>query len=79
MSERMTGILLPGRPNGVGWAEWGRKTPAEMIASYRRHAEQQKAEAEAILAAADEDFYVDTYLGPYARAKTEVLQAGRKR
>ena len=75
MSERMTSIDLPGVFNS-GWADYGRKTPAEMIAYMRRHAEDKKREAEAVLAAADADFRVETYRGIYVKRDREVLQAG---
>ena len=77
MSERLTAIMLPGIA-GSGLVEWGRKTVPDMIAIYRALAKRQKEKAEAILAAADSDFYVDTYLGPYAMRNREILQYGRK-
>lgn len=77
MSERLTSIrLLTHR--FAGWAEWGRKTPAEMIAAIRSHAQHQLAEAQAVLAAADEDFYIDTYRGVHVQRDREVLQEGKK-
>jgi len=48
MADRMTSIRLPGSKH-VGLADWGRKTPEEMIRLLRTHAEHQKAVAEAIL------------------------------
>lgn len=59
----MTGIHLPSLGTGSGWAEYGRKTRAEMIHKLRRRAQIQKEEAERILSAADEEFEVATYLG----------------
>lgn len=79
MSERMTGINLPGLGFGTGFAEWGRHTPTEMIQIMKVRAAAQKAEAEAILSAADEDFHVATYVGPYAMRQYEVLQVGRQK
>lgn len=79
MSERMTGIQLRGnKAAGPGLAEWGRKTPAEMIARYRSYAQHQLEEAQAILAAADEDFHIDTYRGVNVQRDREVIQEGRK-
>ena len=57
MADRMTSIRLPGSKH-VGLADWGRKTPAEMIRLLRMHAEHQKAIAEAILSASDDDFLI---------------------
>lgn len=74
MSERMTSIHLPSLGPGGGWAEYGRKTRAEMIHRYRRMAEIQKEEAERILAAADEDFEVATYLGKIVERKRELIE-----
>jgi hypothetical protein len=78
MSERMTSITLPGRPTGAGLADWGRRAVPEMIAQIRAKAAHDKAEAEAILAASDEDFRVDTYTGVHVQRNREVLQPGRK-
>lgn len=76
MSDRMTDIALPGMW-GAGWAEYGRKTVPEMVAEIRRFAADQKAAAEAILAASDDDFRVVTYVGVHARRKSEILQEGK--
>lgn len=76
MSERLTSIDLPG-VFGSGIADWGRKTPAEMIVQLRQHAIDSKARAEAILAANDEDFHVRTYTGVHRQRDSEVLQQGR--
>lgn len=71
---RHTSINLPGGKIGHGGlGEWGRKSRVEMIAIYRRWAERQKAEAERILAAPDEDFVVQTYLGEIRRKNVEVV------
>ena len=76
MSDRMTAIDLPGTW-GSGVAEYGRQSVPAMIAIIRLRAERQKADAEAILAAADGDFRVRTYVGVLAMNKMEVLQRGR--
>jgi hypothetical protein len=73
MTERLTSIALRNLP---GVAEWGLKTVPEMIALIREHAARQKAEAEAVLAAPDADFRVETYLGVHVRRKLAVLQEG---
>ena len=51
MSERRTTIEL-GTVGGM--SDYGRKTPAEMIALYRRYAEYNLAQAQAVLAAPDD-------------------------
>lgn len=60
MSEKMTSITLPGTQ---GFMDWGYKSRAEMIATYRRIAERRKAEAKVILNAADSDFIVEQHIG----------------
>ena len=76
MSERMTSIDLPG-VSGSGLADWGRLTADEMIGQIRRKAACDKRIADAILAAPDEAFQVETYLGPWVQRKREVIQEGR--
>jgi hypothetical protein len=77
MTDRMTAVHLPGLPLGSGFANYGRRLPAEMIEDLRRIAREHKAHAEAILAAADADFYVETYVGVHKQRDREVLQVGR--
>ena len=77
MSERMTSIALPGRL-GSGYADYGRKSIAEMVALIRDRAALMKRDAEAILAAKDADFYVCTYRGIYVQRDRVVLQEGCK-
>ena len=74
MADRMTSIRLPGSKH-VGLADHGRKTREEMIDLIRSHAEHQKAVADAILAAADDDFLVETYTGVYVQRNREVVHA----
>jgi hypothetical protein len=71
--DRMTSINLPGI-FGSGVADWGRKTAAEMIVILRMKAEHDKRIAEAILAAPDEYFQVETYLGVHVRRSREIVQ-----
>lgn len=73
MSDRMTGIHLPSL--GGGWQEYGRQTREHMIARYRRQAQIAKEEAERILAASDDEFVVETYLGKYAMRNREKVDA----
>jgi hypothetical protein len=77
MADRMTSIHLPGLASGSGLADWGRQDAATMIAQIRRYALQQKEWAEAILAAADEDFMVNTYVGVHVQRNREIIQKGR--
>lgn len=72
----MTSVHLPGMRSGAGIAEWGRKTPAEMIEMIRSYAASNKADAERILAAADDDFKVVTYVGAHVQKNRETLQEG---
>lgn len=78
MSERLTGIRLPGA-EWPGISDWGRRTPAEMIDRARAYGRFLRQQADAILSAADADFQVETFLGPLARRQLEVLQASAKR
>ena len=75
MAERMTLINLPGK--SVGIANYGRRDVAEMLSMIRRHAVQMKEEAEAILAARDEDFRIETYVGIHRRRNIEIIQDHR--
>lgn len=76
MSDRMTSITLPGcRDAGV--AERGLQSVAHMIAMYREKARAELEAAQAILAAADSDFRVKTYLGVYVEREPRILQDGR--
>jgi hypothetical protein len=70
MSERMTDITGPGVG---GLMEYGRKSRAEMIASFRAYHERQREQAERALAIPDEDLTVTTFLGPYAMRNREVV------
>lgn len=78
MADRMTSIRLPGLRRGAGLSDWGRKTPAEMIAQYRKNAQLQLDEAKAVLEAADVDFRVETYVGVLVQRDRETLQEGEK-
>ncbi len=76
MSERYTAISLRG--NRCSWAERGRRTVPEMVDILRAHAQKEKDDAEAVLAALDGDFRVTTFLGIYAHRRSETLQEGKK-
>lgn len=73
MSERMTSVHLPSLGPGNGLAEYGRQDPKKMIYRLRRRAQIAKDEAERILAAPDDEFVVETYLGVYVQRNRERL------
>lgn len=77
MGERITSVHLPGMRHGAGVADYGRKTPEEMIAMLLQYAEANLAEAKQILAASDADFRVETYTGVWRQRNREVLQEGK--
>lgn len=77
MSEKYTTIHLPGLPSGAGWMEHGDVPAGELIASYRRNAQRDLEHAQAILAAADEDFRIETAYGVYVQKKRHIIQPGR--
>lgn len=78
MTEKVTVITLPGLPNGAGLAEHGVEEASHMIAKYRDMARRQKEDADAILAASDEDFRVVVAKGIIVQRDRRVLQEGRK-
>lgn len=67
MSDRLTSVRVKGMRQGLGFADYGRHGRAEMIAKLRRIAELDKATAEKILAATDDQFIVETYVGVWAQ------------
>jgi hypothetical protein len=73
MSDRMTSIKLPCR-FGCSVADWGMKSIPEMLELIRSYAKQNKAEAEAILAATDDQFRVETYVGVHVMRNREIIQ-----
>jgi hypothetical protein len=73
MSARMTSIRLPGF-SGSAVADWGRKTVPDMIKFIRSKAEHDRVVANAILAATDWDFFVETYEGVHIRRNKVTLQ-----
>lgn len=73
MSERITGITPPKSAGAHGIQDSGRRTRAEMIAQYRYHYEYQLEEAKRALAVPDGELLVETYLGPWARKRREVV------
>ena len=66
MSNILTRIKLPGH-FGTGRANWGRRSPAEMLEWFRAGALHDKKEAEAILSAPDYAFQIDVIRGNCAQ------------
>ena len=76
MSERMTSVRLDGEGRGMfaaGFADYGRRDPAEMIERLRKIARTERDHAQRILDAADDDFIVETYVGVHVRRNGERL------
>lgn len=76
MSDKFTAIALRGAGDG-GWAEWGDKTVPEMIAIFREYHKHRLEVAQRILAAADDEFYIHSYVGMHVQRNRKVLQEGR--
>jgi len=76
-NERFTRIYLKGR--GCSLADYGRRTPSEMIGQVRDMARSDLKRSQEILAAADDEFRVETYTGVHVRRNVEILQAGAAR
>lgn len=70
MSDKYTHIKL-GKNSSLGHR--GHASREEMIAEYRDFAEREKRQADAILAAKDEDFIVVQCYGNNVRHKSKVL------
>lgn len=71
MSERMTDIS--GGDGTPGYMDYGRKSRAEMIASYRRIYQHQLEEAQRALAVPDDELVVTTFLGVHVQRNREVV------
>jgi len=71
MSDRLTSISLP---DGAIIADWGLKTPEEMIKQVREYAASLRKQAEQIESAADHEFQVETYVGVHVMRNRKVLQ-----
>lgn len=79
MSEKLTRIRLAGLPNGEGYQEWGEQTAEHMIAIMRRRAMHMRVVANAIDAAADEDFEIDVVRGSIVQRPVRNIQPGREK
>lgn len=75
-SERYTCIELPG-VSGSAIAEYGEKDAGHMITFLRRHAEYQAKVWQAVLAADDKDFQIESYTGYHVRKKRKTIQDSR--
>ncbi|WP_344754615.1 hypothetical protein [Gryllotalpicola koreensis] len=72
MSERMTSARLRDQSiHGLSLADYGRLSRAEMIGKLRAYAEHERARAQAVLEAKDEDIVVETYVGVIVGRKLE--------
>lgn len=68
MSERMTSVRLRSKKcPRLEFADRGLSERASMIEKMRKEAQIVKEQCEAVLAAADSDFIVETYTGIFAR------------
>lgn len=77
MTDKLTRIKIPGQRSGWGLMDWGKKSPAEMVAQMRSYAEELRAHAAAIDATRDEDFCIQIVLGSAKQAVSETIQEGR--
>jgi hypothetical protein len=71
----MTSIDLPG-VQGSAIADWGQKPISAMIKLIRAKARHDKEIADAVLAAPDRAFRVETHRGIHVRRGLVVLQQG---
>lgn len=76
MSDRLTSISLP---HHSGVADWGLKTPQEMIKRIRDYADSLRKEVAMIDAAADHEFQVETYVGVHVMRNRKVLQKSSRK
>jgi hypothetical protein len=70
----LTTIHLPTSKYGSGLAEWGELSAAGMIEHIRAKAARLRAEADAIDAAADEDFQIDVVRGSVVQRHVRTVQ-----
>lgn len=66
MAERMTSVTVPGSGR-VGFADYGRRDPASMIARLRKIAESERDAAQRVIDADDSQFVVETYVGVHVQ------------
>jgi hypothetical protein len=75
MADRMTYIRLR-TTDDPGFADRGLVPAAAMIAAYREKARRELEAAQAILAAPDDAFHIETYVGVYVMRNRRVIQEG---
>lgn len=78
MSRKLTEIMLPGAKPSVGLGEWDEQTAETMVAKLRAYAVHLRAQAEAVEAAADDDFKIHVISGSIARRHVRSIQPGRR-
>jgi len=76
MSDRLTSISLE---DGALLADWGLKTPEEMIKQAREYADSLRRKAAQIDATADHEFQVETYVGVHVMRNRKVLQQSSRK
>jgi hypothetical protein len=78
VSDKYTSIQLPGLPSGAGYMDHGEVEPAALIARYRTIWEKYLEQAQAILAAKDEDFKIHVVRGVHVQHLVKEIQKGRE-
>lgn len=78
MSATMTNISLPHQRHWSGLQDWGVLTAEQMIEFARDYAAHLRAQADAIDAAADEDFEVKVVKGRIVQHFVRFVQEAKK-
>lgn len=78
MSRRITSIHLPKAPGSPGVAKEGEQTVEVMIKELREYAAHLRAEAEAVEAAADHEFQIESYNGVFVQRGRRELQSSSR-
>lgn len=76
MSDKLTRIGVPGARRGHGLMLWGEETAAEMVATFRRYADDLRAHVAAIDAVKDGDFEIEVVRGPHVQHHVKWVQGG---
>jgi hypothetical protein len=77
MTDTFTKITVPGQHKFTGIMDHGRQTTEDMIKMARAYAAHMRACADAIDAAADDNFKVEIVRGSVVQTLVKVLQEGR--
>lgn len=75
MSDILTRIGIPGNRRGNGFMDWGRKTPAEMIAMMRAKADHMREQVALIDATPDAGFEIEVVRGSCVQHHVDWLQS----